>query len=350
MQFDRNKEFASEEIKDFINYFERSVEVNSRNKERYIKEINLEKAMEIYNGDLDDINKSYELAKLYKNGDVLRKTFTKFRRYTDDKFLKTYLSKVEEMASFLDRHIESGSIKKAKDAIIYEEHKDSIPVAKKYIEKYVKSGKIFTKDFLLEADLSKEKMDYYSDIVGLYDKELFDRYKKRMLENSKERRYNTRDKIRELYNGITTGFVRFGEKFDMLKCYELLPFTTVDNLNELLEDFDVKKKGCNIEQKTRSLMETVEKDKANTVYSYLIKNRIITQPYNFTTESDIRKETLTLKDGKSLSDEDKEIIIKYLNVRQIPLFSKAVTLVRDKVLNNEIFLDQEKHLCIRRSR
>ncbi len=77
MIFNREDYMSSQDVKDFIDYFEGNVVVNSKNKDKYSKEIDLEKAIEIYESKLLDIRKIYELTKIYKNSETINKAFSK---------------------------------------------------------------------------------------------------------------------------------------------------------------------------------------------------------------------------------------------------------------------------------
>jgi hypothetical protein len=346
MQFNRESDFTSQDIKDFIDYFEGKIEVTSRNKSRYEKCINLEKAIEIYESDKNDIRKIYELTNIYKNSDTLRKSFTKFNKYKDDDFLKDYCDKIENMANYLEEKEEKGLINVAKELVENEDRFENYVYAKYFLNKYNKSSEIFTSDFLDEEGLTKGSFEYLKDIVSEYDPFAYRLYREKELANSRERRYRTRSNIRDMYNGITTGYTRSHTKFDELECYNLLPFRNVENLNELIDDFKAPN-GSNVEIKFRKLLETIEPEKAPVIYKYLIEHKIITRPYNMTTLNDVRKENVIVN-GKQVTEDEKDVIIRYLTVRRIPLFSKAVTLVRNKVLAGDITMDKEKNLRLTR--
>lgn len=352
MELERRE--PTEEVLDFIDYFNGYITIDSRNKRRFEKAISLDKAIKIFESNLIDIRKVYELSKLYKNSEEIRKTFSKLSKFRDeDEVVGVQLDKVEAIAEYLGKHESKGLVKKAKDLVENEDRIDNIPYAKHFVESYIHSDKIFTSDFLKEEKIDKSTFDYFKGIVSEFDEKLFDEYKTKEIDNSKDRRYTARRLIRDLYEGATTGKVRFGEEFDALKCYELMPYKNEEQLNELLEDFK-EKKASTVEQKTRKLLKVVEPEKADTVYNYLIKNGIITKgSYTFrspfTTVEKVREESGVSVNGQEVTDEHKEAIIKYLQVREVAMFEKAVVLVRNKVLANEIFLDEEKHLCIRKN-
>ena len=342
MQFDREGELTSQDIKDFIEYFEGTANINSRNKEKYKKEMNLEKAIKIYESDLCDIRKIYALSQLYKNSAGLRAAFTKFKKYKDDEFLKDYFDKIEEMADYLEEKEEKGLVKVAKDLIDNEDRIDSYHYAKYYVEKFNRSKRSFMSDFLKDEELNKETFDYFVDIVDEYDPVQTIFYKEKLSANFRQRRYDARSNIRDIYSGITTGYTRSHTKFDELECYNLLPFRSIDNLNELLDDFK-SKNAPTLEMKFRKLIETVEPEMAPTIYKYLIDHKIITRPHNMTTFEDIKRENVIIND-RQVTDEEKETIVRYIDLHNTPLYCRAVTLVRNKVLNGEISLDKEKNL------
>ena len=340
MEFNRKDAMSSQEIKRFIYFFENGIKVNANNRETYAKENKLSKAISIYDGDLIAVRKIYELSKLYKDGESLRKAFKRLERYNDDEFLGYYCQKIDEMASYLDSAKEKGLIEASKELVEHEDYYDNHDVAQDYLERYRMSKKIFTDEILDELGISQLDLDYFVEIGEATDHYLEIIYTEKKFENLRERKYQTRKKLDEMYKGITTGFTSDGIPFDELECMNLLPFKNQKQLEELLGDFGARNTRA-IPTKIENLLYAVDPDKAGTIYAYMYYKGLLPNVESHVTENDIRK-TKNIVNGHEVTKEQKETIIKYMRVRNTPNYPKAVTLVRDKVLSGNIFYDEEE--------
>ena len=340
MVYNRMDYLAVGEVQDFIDYFEYNVEVSSNNRAQYTKEIKLAEALKIYNSDKIEIRKIYALNRLYKDGSALRGAFSKLRKYEEDKFIKGYLDKIDELADYLDKVKENGLSERAKFLVENEDYFENYDYAKEYIEKYRKTNKIFTDDFLKEAGLSKSEFEYLRDVAIELDDHLCILLRERDQENYRERKYRTRRSFNEIYDGITTGKTRDGRVFDELEFMELLPYRNLKNLDELLKDFECRNDN-NFDRKTNRLLQKVVPEKAGTIYKYLLGHKMLPKSEIYVTEKEIR-ETRYILDGKEVTDDQKDVIIRYMNARELPFFHKSFTLVRDEVLKGNIMYDKEE--------
>ena len=335
MQFDRENELTSQSIKDFIDYFEGKVKVTSRNKDTYEKEVKLEKLMNVYESDMSSIKKLDEITKIYKNSTKLRSAYTKLRKYHDDEFIKKYYDKIEQIANYLEKAEEAGLVEISKDLVAQEQYIEDYPYAKEYMERYLRSKKIFKKEILDEVGVTEPSFDYLKGIIEDYDKVLSIYYREKVNADRRERRYKTRKNFLEMYKGITTGKTRYGDEFTPLDCYILLPFKNADNANELLSDFGLAK-GSNIDIKTKNLLNGVVPEEANTIIKYFIDNKLFFGNCNFMTEKDIRNTKMSIND-RVVTDEDKENIIRFMNYHEIPYAPKAFNMVRDLQLEGKLY-------------
>ena len=339
MVYNRMDYLAVGEVQDFIDFFEYEVEVNSTNRPKYIKELKLAEALKIYNSDMISLRKIYALTRLYRDGDALRSSFSKLRKFYDDKFIKGYLEKIDNLANYLDEAKEKGLIDKAKFLIENEDYFENYDYAKEYIEKYRKSNKIFTDDFLKDAGLSKSEFAYLRDIACELDDHLCILLKEKDGENLRERKYRTRRNFNLIYEGITTGKTQDGRDFDELEFMELLPFRNLKNLEELIKDYGCRNDN-NFDRKTNRLLQAVVPDKAGVIFKYLIQHNLLPKTETYISEKEIR-ETKYILNNKEVTDEQKDTIIRYMNARELPFFQKTFILVRDEVLKGKIVFENE---------
>jgi len=342
MNFNREDYMSSQEIKDFISYFNGEVKITSKNKERFIKEINLEKAINIFESNMLIMRKIYELTRIYKNSEAIKKAFLKLQKYRDDEFLKDYCEKIEEISEYLKEAEDKDLILTSEFLIENEQTFNYYDEVEGLIDRYIKSDKDFLSDFLADEDISRENLEYCKEIIQEYDPFKALLVEEKELERSRNRRYEARKNIRDIYSGITTGKTRSYLKFDELECYNHLPFKNINQLNELIQDFGVKN-APSAELKFKNLLNGIEPDKAQTILKYFIDNKIIINNEKRTSIKEIEKENVIVN-GIRLTEDDKKVMVRYIDVRQTPLYTRAIKLLRDKVLAKEISLDQDKNI------
>ena len=341
MKYDRTDYLAVGEVQDFIDFFEYEVEVNSTNKEQYKKEIQLRDALNIFNSDMITIRKVYALSNIYKDGNKLRKAFSKLRKYEDDEFIKGYLNKIDELANYIDDANEKGLTNESKFLVEHEDYFDNYKWAIAIIEKYRKSPRMFIDDFLDDIGLNRRDFEYFVEIGKNTNPYLEIIYKEKVNESIRDRKYNTRKCFEAMYQGITTGITPEGIPFDELECYSLFPFRNTKNLDELIKDFKAKNASSLNGKIANLLNEAMPVNKAITIYDYMLNHNIIPRVDNHVSEKEILN-TKNIVNGKEVTKEQKEVMIKYLRVRKAPTYPRVITLVRDKVLSGNIFYDNEE--------
>lgn len=342
MQFDRLDVMRSQGIKDCLDYFDGGIKINRDNRQRYEKAIKLEQAIDIYESDAIEVRKLYELAKLFKSSEKLAATYRIFQKYRDDELLKPYCDKIEEICEYLRQAEEKNMVRTAIDVIENEDLIDNFPIAKAIVEKFNGEKNVFTSDFLACNQLSKDDFDYYKDVVREYDRKTYRTLCEQEYARACIRRDNTRRCIRELYDAIGNGKTKEGIPFDELEFYNLLPFKNDRNLVELMDDYGVKK-AATAEMRFKKLIEMVEPEKVDRIFNYMISHNIRLNPNSMMSHGDIKRENF-IHNGKQITSEDKDVIISYLNTRNTPLYTKAVSLLRNKVMDGVISFDENKQL------
>ena len=335
---------AEDEVLECLNYLAGDIKVNRDNRKQYEKAIKLEQAMDVYKSDMIEVRKLYELYKLFKSSKQLEATYRIFEKYREDKLIRPYCEKVEELRDYLRNAEERDMVSTAIELVENEDRIDNFEFAKALAGKYIRESNDFDSDFLACNQLSRDEFEYYKDIVKEYDRFTYQLLHEKEMEHLRSRKYDTRRKIREMYDGIVNGKTREGIPFDELEFYNLLPFRDERNLVELLEDFNCKGAPTS-EARFKRLVETVEPEKASTIYSYMIEHKIVLKSNLMMSRHDIKRENV-IRDGKQITKEDKDVIIRYLETRNTPLYTKAVSLLRNKVIDGVITLDKDKQLSM----
>ncbi len=323
--------------------------LNGKTKKGSTKIENLYKAIEIYESDESTIKKIYELSKILKGSEKILNDYSNILmyQYNEGNPLNGCKSKLLDILSFMESAEKKNLVSTAKDLIEHQDYFENYPYARYFIERYRESDALFTKDFLKEEGLDKSTFDYFKDIALELDEYLAIICREKEMESLRERKFQTRQKLLEMYKGITTGETSIeGLKFDELECFNLLPFKDNDTLAELVNDFEIPKAGP-VEVKLKKLVRHVVPDKAETILNYLYEHKIFNPLDSQMSDSDIRK-TKYIIGGKELTSEDMENVITYMNKRNTPRYTKAVSLVCRKIANGDIQIDEEKRIRMKR--
>jgi hypothetical protein len=141
-------------------------------------------------------------------------------------------------------------------------------------------------------------------------------------------------KIEEIKYGVY-GELENGETYDVLDFYSNLPFYSNDTVKELLTDFGAKK-GVNLNQNMKYLIEHVEPIYARCILDYIKRNNLYFSNRPFTLHKDSILKTKYIINGKELTDEDKSNIVRYMENRNIPFVIDTFTVVKNRYANGEL--------------
>ena len=305
------------------------------------KQIKINTIWEIINSSDDEVTKSTKLTKIYRNSASLNSNFIKiFELGIDNSLfdlsreaLKNYDVILEKYKSYETGEIaEKIDFTKKNNRFIR-----NYDFAKSVISYYVESPDSYKGLlFISELNIDKSVFDKCVTIVRRLDKELYQKYIEKKEYDDKTRNEKYAATIIDVANGIKTGVLADGTKFDILEFFKRIPFSPGNNFVSKLLWF-----GKNY------LPSDVSESVADTIRYYIIQQGMNRQSYYRPVRIEYFKRVKTqlrvqdeLDEEKvhivEMTDEDYEIIFEYLRINNIPPINVTYKMVRDKYLNGEI--------------
>ena len=77
------------------------------------------------------------------------------------------------------------------------------------------------------------------------------------------------------------------------------------------------------------------------INDYIFDRKLLPANEKLVSEREIREDREIIN-GRALTDDDKEAIVRYLNITETPFYPRAYTLTRNKVLEGKLYIDKEE--------
>ena len=333
MKFD-TREDSSVKIRNLLEYFNGNGRKDKTNK-RFERSVNLEKMIEIYNdATLNDIRKLDEMSKIYKNSSLFIKQFIDLQKYSDDEMLSYYANITKAIGDYYQRLEENGTKANGKLLLEMEEkgYFEDYRYACYFIEQYIEYEESpYLKDFLNHEGISQNDFLRFAHIVMELNSELYDRFTIKFTQNRNERKYNTIVRVNNLASGIENGYTKDGTVFDEIEFYRNLPFYDKDSAQEIANDFDIKS-ATTVDKKMRKLIDMVKPESTKAITDYMYKNQFFGSNPTTLSKKEIKNITF-IKDGIRLSEEDKDVIVKYMEETGVPIITRSFDIVKKKYIS-----------------
>lgn len=216
---------------------------------------------------------------------------------------------------------EKGIIKDVKYVLKCENYNKYYNYAKFVIESYINSNTSHKKkEFLNNLGINEDIFDYCIKIIEELDLDLYNKYLAKKEENYKKIILRNQKAILNLEEGIKTGYMPNGEKFDILLFIKKVPFKNHPYFYDHIKKFILRFiPSC-----------------YDTIINYIYQNKL--QDLNhieLINENDLFN-TKEIVKNHIMTKEEKEIIINYLKLRRIPIIPKTYTIARNMYFNNEL--------------
>ena len=155
-----------------------------------------------------------------------------------ESFYRDNLDIVKEMYNYYLKYEQSGLINTINDYFDYKDYYKCYNYSKFVIEKYIndKSSYKFS-DFLFELGIDNNTFDYCVNVIEELDVGLYNKYLNKKKNSVKEYQDYIYYNISNIINGIKTGKLFDGTKFNKKKFWELVPFKDCENFDRLLRNY-----------------------------------------------------------------------------------------------------------------
>ena len=286
------------------------------------------KVNEIIKSNNSDFIKAEELLKIYKNSYDFKKQFTRFITWgkNDHKIdpIRPILDNFDILLNEFIRLEQEDIIGKIKYIERVKDYLYNYKYAKFIINEYINDKSSYeTHSFLAVRGIDEEIFKFCINTIEELDVDLYNKYLKVKEKNKKLCYAKIVRNVKELVEGIKTGFMPDGEEFSELVFITKVPF----------------KKNHDRMDKLISLVKKEKRKDGQLVINYLIENKLqYKDSFTKFNKEELYKVKVILN-GVELTDYDKTNILNYMEINNIPSVSRAYYIVRKKYLNSEITPD-----------
>lgn len=294
-----------------------------------LKKLNI--VSEIINSNDSDYNKVEKILSCFKSSEEFRKSYKLLLKHgkNDDRLniARDNLDNCDFIYSKLKEYESKDIFDSVKYILSIDHYIKNYKYASFIIKNYIESQESYKEsEFLSTVGLDKESFDYCVKVIEELDIDLYKQFLKKKEFNNEIYRVKNSETISDLVNGITTGFLTDGTKFDLLEFIKRVPFKKNNKFLFTLIQF---MKDNNI-------------DGIDTIRKYVTNNFLNTSgTFDILNLKDIYNTKVWINNVE-LTNDDNNTIIDYLKVNEIPLVYKTYTFARTKYLNGEINIEELK--------
>ena len=288
---------------------------------------NIVKIHRIINSDLDDVEKSKRLVEMVNNIEFFKKKYGILLRNgeLDPRLnnVRPYLYNINHLFEEFERLEKTDYIEGFNYLHENKDYFDNYEYAKKVINLYINSEYSYDlNSFLEKLNLNQKEFKYCVSIIEELDIELYKLFMDKQKNSTKDRDTIISKTLSDLSNGIKTGELSDGTKFDKLEFIKRVPFKNGCSglFMKNISNFLIK----NNPQDKEIIMKYIYDNDMNAA-SYF-KPLLINQIYN----------VKTTVNGREITKEDNDIIFTYIEINEIPCIWNSYKLVREKLIQGEV--------------
>lgn len=340
---------------DLVDYFKGEVTIKRDNMAKYSRAAALKKCIEIVESNDSDYEKAYQISLIYSNPGKLDSTTRELEKYKDDEYLGSFVEKIEKLNSFYADIYNSGKVNDIRYLMAIKDYLLSYKYSEFLISSYIESdNSYFISKFLNRYGIDKDTFEFCLDAVREVDPILYKKYEEKAIENKEIRTACVKDSLDNIIEGIKTGYLKDGSKFDLSEFFRLFPFRDNASVSELTSDIGLVNKLI-LFPSARRYLENTYPEYVAPIFKYISANRLnITRDLNTYDAylpiriSEIYK-TKHIVNGKEVTDSDKDNVLAYMMEKEMPMVSRAYSATLDKYLRGELTIDKEKQKTLSRS-
>ena len=288
----------------------------------------LNSAWEIMNSSKDELDKFEEMKNLYKSSEALKTEFMYILKTGfEDSIYDMAREALDNFDSILKKYesYETGDFAKNLELMrSNKKYQKNYEFAKDVVTYYIESPDSYTDSifFFSRLNINKHTFERCLHIVERTNPELYKKYLAKTMKDDKIRDEKYTEIIKDLANGIRTGQLSDGSKFDKIEFIKRIPFKTGlrGGFTSKLIDFLDKHNPDDKEL----ILQYVYDNSMNA--DFYFRRLYISYFYNIKT-----------KVGNiEITNEDNDLIFDYLYLNNIPCIFATYKLVRQKLVDGEI--------------
>ena len=316
-----------------------------------LKANKLKRIVEIICSNLEDFDKAYQLYGIYKSASLFKSAYSViYRRERDNELFKGNIEYYDTICNLYSNYEALGYFEAASVIKKIEKYLINYHIAVNIINSYMLLD--FNYDFLrflIENNITENEFKFYLKTIEVLNPKLYKQYQDKYEENMKKRYLDCIERCKNVANGIRTGYLLDGSKFDILDYWRLMPFKDRSGTDffECKCFHDDLKYSPTWLNRIYNFAKLTISDDAQVIYDYARENNLWKS--NKATELDLKRlfaKIIIQKKiviGKKeydivteLSLKDFNDIIDYMKNNDIPLMIESFLLVFNKYVNREI--------------
>lgn len=326
-------------VENLIDYINGDVVVKRDNKYKYLKSINLSRAIEIFDSDCSLYEKIYQISLIYKSSKEFSGYFSQFLEYENDPTIGPYVKKWKEIYGIYNECEKKGIVEEVKYLVKFQDYYYAYSYAKFLLESYIKESSSFdTAAFLDHYGIDFDSFNYCVCAIEALDSELYRKYCAKAEENKVKRKESVRYKSDKLLNGIQSGFNKDDSQFTLLDFFRLLPFSDNDAVKQIINDFGGKNRNSYL-ARLYEFFRVAYPNESSLILDYMHKNKITEDSFRPLRLEDIYNIKVSVN-GRVLTEEDNTQILYYMEQNDIPMVSRAFVETRNKFLSDGLSNDK----------
>lgn len=323
----------------------------------------LDDIISIINSDLLEFDKAYQLYKLYNNSNKFKSTYSMIYKYGKiDPMFKGKINYFEYIYQIYLDYENKGYFEAAKAISKIEIYLVNYDNALRIISTFMDLDFDYDfGEFLNDMEIDEKDFNFCIKTIRCLNPKLLEDYELKLKENKLNRYLNNIEICRNVANGIKTGYLFDGTKFELLDFWRLMPFKNKTGV--MADFFECREFIPNIVYSPRwinriyNFTKEVLPDDAKIIYDYARNNKIsdctclteLELKYLFGSIKNVKK---TIVDGNGqkyeivvdLNTTDFNNMVRYMRDNKIPLMLETFTLVFEKYINGEIVVNDNKGL------
>ena len=243
----------------------------------------------------------------------------------DNSSILDYKTKYINILTLYKEYESKGIIADVRYFYLIQHYLETFKYCKFIISSYISLDEFCNFDkFLLDYGIDKDIFNYCVDNVKELDVDLYNLYISKKVENDKLFVDYTKEVMHDIYNGITTGQLLDETNFDLLEFMKRIPF--------------YKNSTAYFHFISRFLKENNVYG-SDVIIDYMKCKHMNISKFYFLLTDNVLRRTKTIVNGREVSSDDVDIIVKYLKCNNVPIVNSTYLVARDKYLNGEIDID-----------
>ena len=291
-----------------------------------VRKENLIKLSQILKSKLSEYQKAMNIFELYKDSEIFRRSYSLFlKNGTNDPKLDNIKEELKNIDYYYTKIKEYERLGYLAEYHYYQkttDYRENYPYAKYIITQYLNANSYNFHDFLEDYGLTETTFNICLETLKELDVDLFNQYQEKHQINENILLMHNIEIFKDIYLGITTGYLKDGTEFNAFEFFKRLPISSNGALYTNLTKYFVHNKieGLNL------------------ILNYVCLNNF--QVAEVTKTLDFAQILNKHNNNPSLDITVIRTILSYLELNKVPINRITYNYVKNMYLNNE-FNDQD---------